>query len=72
MICYRVWGDTIDAIDCGDESATWLNSYLGSRESSDGYRLIFHQSDLSNRRCDEGSTRWHKKARPEDQVLLRF
>ncbi|XP_044749819.1 uncharacterized protein LOC123310418 [Coccinella septempunctata] len=43
----KVWsGETVDAVDCGDEAARWLSHHISQKD--DGYRLGFH--DASKRR----------------------
>ena len=27
--CVQVWGDSVDALDCGDEAAAWISDFLG-------------------------------------------
>ena len=67
-ISLRVWGETTEAVDCGDETARWLSKFL-CRDQLD-YRLVYHREGLKTRRCDAGPTRWHQAAKPHDSVSL--
>jgi uncharacterized protein YcbX len=41
----RVWRSEVDALDCGDEAALWLDGLLGSAIGS-GARLVFMPDDV--------------------------
>lgn len=40
----------VDAFDCGDEVANWLNDYLGKTGGPEKYRLYYHTPGLHNSR----------------------
>ncbi|XP_001648334.2 mitochondrial amidoxime-reducing component 1 [Aedes aegypti] len=42
-----VWGETVPTVDCGDEVAKWLSTYL--LEKPEGYRLRFYPLDKTSR-----------------------
>ena len=55
----------MEAIDCGDEVAHWLDTVLGKS----GLRLLYHSDAMRKRRCDILDTPWHQMSRPQDQVV---
>jgi len=61
---FRVWGQTVEAVDCGEAAANWIDKYL----DASGLRILYHADSMARRRCDVGASLWHKSAKPEDQV----
>lgn len=43
-----VWGETVLTVDCGDEVAAWLSTYL--LDKAEGYRLKFYPLDKTSRK----------------------
>jgi len=62
----KIWDSTIEAFDCGDEAAEWIDSFLGKK----GFRIVYHSDNMTRRRCDAGPTRWHKNAKTTDKVAF--
>ena len=60
----------IDAVDCGDNVADWLTSYMGHPEST--FRLLCHPLSEEARTSVEGVTAWNKDCKPQDQVGIYF
>lgn len=53
-----VWGETVPTVDCGDEVAKWLSTYL--LDKNEGYRLRFYPLDKTSRKkSDEDSGALH-------------
>ncbi|XP_065091328.1 mitochondrial amidoxime reducing component 2-like [Ochlerotatus camptorhynchus] len=49
-----VWGETVPTVDCGDEVAKWLSTYL--LDKADGYRLRFYPLDKTSRKKSDEDT----------------
>ena len=64
MPCYSVWDSYMRGVDCGDEAAEWMTSYLGS-----DVRLVFTSPDVDRRGLpDLGETKWHKYSSDHHKV----
>lgn len=43
----NVWGQTVDAVDCGEEAARWFSRYILQEDF--GFRFVFYPSSLPTR-----------------------
>lgn len=61
---YEVWGHTLFGIDCGDEAAKWISSYLHTP-----LRVVFTDpSTQTLNMAASGKDKWHKSTREQDKV----
>jgi uncharacterized protein YcbX len=51
MINVRIWSDSVDCIDCGDEAAKWFSKCIMGAET--GFRLAFYPSTKPVKNYDE-------------------
>lgn len=60
----KVWGESVEGIDCGDAVAEWVSSYV----DTPNLRVLYHAQENASRSVQHGETRWHKTAKSVDQV----
>ena len=63
-VIFRVHGQPVQGVDCGDEAGKWVSDYL----NKPGHRLLYSPHWLEKRFMNNGPSRWHKKAEDKDKV----
>lgn len=64
VLRFKVWGDSVEGVDCGDEVAKWLSAYLQTPD----LRLLYHAEGTASRKILDGTSKWHKTANDVDEV----
>ncbi|XP_046336634.1 mitochondrial amidoxime-reducing component 1-like [Haliotis rufescens] len=68
IISCRIYGVNMDVIDCGDEAASWLNTFLGY----DNLRLVHSPEHLTKRDAADKMFSWNNNTREGDMTAFNY
>lgn len=64
VVNVKVYGDTVEAVDCGKEVGDWFSRYL----NKPGCHLVVRPDWVKPRHLQDGPTRWHKQTKFDDKI----